>query len=661
MGAFFTSVQVRSADVERVLATLREDASAAGFDEVEDDASDASIDRAIFVTEPDEGGWIAVYDLESEGQDVRVLERLATKLSKACETDALTVLVHDSDTLDARLFTCGARVDRLEAGVRVRKGDPAQWARLVDDPLALKTLLARDDLVAEAMLLELAELLRVDGARIATGHRYAAGDPTLTRRTLRFRSRQRPAWESEAKGPPRLVPTMQPHERTELGVGDALRLSASASSVGGAGRGLSVVLWGEALERGLVTLERVELLVGNVRAGARHEMLVPEPRSGRDGQAIWVVDVPERAIPAGIAPDALGPLAGMGFAGGGLGLLDAQFERLVHVNLVGQVAQVGVGTLGIGFVPTENRGGACGVRTTLEIAPALRRPLRARTLEGHQAPRSDLLRPLALDSHDRLLLSIDADRADVAALVGRLIADLVEMLPAGRVDTAIFAAEVAQKVKTGRGQTKTLLRGKRLATLVEALAVAPSVSVRVTEGAADPTTAHLAPGWIVEAGLSILPDRPGPRVSTVSVSVERASRSEEIRRAIRGRLDQTLAEARALGALQGAITTMGRPFANALEQCDYELVCQVHGPAPTTRAWCARWLRMPGEITWLGPSLVARLDRSALEAVGTIEEHDGGWLVRTSRDVIDAFEEALAPVLPSHLEAREASQAFYRA
>ncbi|MCB9616291.1 MAG: hypothetical protein H6721_00795 [Sandaracinus sp.] len=655
MGAFFTSVQVRSKDADRVVTALREDAAARGFDEVEDDGSS---DRAIFVTEPDEGGWIAVYDLESEGQDVRVLERLAKHLSEACETDALTVLVHDSDTLDMRLFARGIRVDRLEAGVRVRKGDPAKWRRVVDDVFALKRLFARDELQAEAMLGELAALLHVDVDRASTGHRYVASDPAQSHRTLRFRSRRRPAWESEAAGLPRFVAHMQPAERTTLGVGDELRVSGSVTSVGGPGTGVSIVVWGDALEQGLVTLERVELLVGNVRAGARHQMRTPETRTGREGRALWVVDVPEQTIPAGIAPDALGT-SGADFVGGTLGFLDAQFARLVHVNLVGRVVRDGEGGLGLGFVPTENRAGACGMQTTLEVGPALRRPLRARGLEGHQAPRSDLLRPLAQSTYDRLLVSVDADRAEVAALVGRLITDLVETLPPGRVDTAVFPAEAARKVKTGRGQTKTLLRGKRLSALVEALAVAPSVSLRMIEGAADPTTAHLAPGWKVEAGLSLLPDRLEPRLSTLSVAVERASRSDALRRSIRARLEQTLDEARALGAVQGAITTMGRPFAAGLEQCDYELVCQIHGPAPTTRAWCTRWLRMPGEVTWLGPSLVAHLDRSTLEAVGTVEEQDGGWLVRTSRDAIDAFEEALAPVLPTSVDAREASRAFY--
>ena len=61
---------------------------------------------------------------------------------------------------------------------------------------------------------------------------------------------------------------------------------------------------------------------------------------------------------------------------------------------------------------------------------------------------------------------------------------------------------------------------------------------------------------------------------------------------------------------------------------------------------------------WLGPELLARVDRSALEAVSAVEPVGQAVRVTLRQDAtLDALEAALAPILGSSVDLAEAEEA----
>jgi hypothetical protein len=75
----------------------------------------------------------------------------------------------------------------------------------------------------------------------------------------------------------------------------------------------------------------------------------------------------------------------------------------------------------------------------------------------------------------------------------------------------------------------------------------------------------------------------------------------------------------------------------------------VHQQPPLGRSWGTRFLRgVSADGMWLGPALLARVDRGALDAL-VVGEPVGDALRITPREgvTLDALEAVLAPVLSS--------------
>ncbi len=675
MGAFFTSVQVHGDDLASVLSALRADAEEEGFDEL-GDAEGA--DRSVIVL-PAEAGWISIYDQASEGQDVALLERIAQRVSAALHTHCVTILVHDSDVLDLRLFGDGAALDEYDSipdyfgSARKAKaalaGQPALWRELLiaGTEEDLGNAFAGRPLFAERGLSAIAKLVGLDPRRAQTGYRYLLGDgelgkcaPFLAPTTLRFRRRERPAWERAATGAPKLTLHSHPGAPLELAVGDELRVGVSTLSAGGASRGLRVVLWGSAIDGGLARIERCEVLIGSVHAGARHRMVETHEARDTEGRVLVVAELEDAEIPAG--PERGGHAAGADFAA----FLEAMQARTVHVNVVGRLARAGAGELYVGLTPIANTAGSDAARVELDVSAPLRRPLRAHGLDGMPGGSSHLLRPLAGDAFWVFLAPIDATRADVAALAETAIEALASLLPPIRVETTAFPMEAGARPRTGKGRGSAPLQGKRLATLREAMEREASVSVTaIREERPQGPERRTAPGWTVVMGTGVLPDRMEARIPALAISVERASLDAPRQARVREVLEDCLARAIAAGALSGSITRAGQPISTSVDHTAYETACGIHGTMTNTRDWCRRWLRIPGdEVTYLAPVVAEHVEapaRKALTAVADLEDRaDGSLLVRLrDRGDLDALERGLAAVLPDAAAAQAAQRAWY--
>lgn len=638
MGSFFTNVQVRlgDAELEPLLAALRADAT----DAVEVDAPDEA-DRTVLVLPPDAGGWVAIYDQRTESQDLGALEALGRLASRATGAPTVSILVHDSDVLDLRLYRDGELVDRFDSFPGYFEGEatdaeraeaaghPERWTPALAGGVeteALAAVFGAEDGFAERTLAEACALLGCDPRRASLGYRYAAQDPADEAPvTLRFRLRERPAHERKLDGPPSLeahasVPAV------ELAVGDGLRLGYGARSIGGPGRGLSVVVWGEALDLGLLAIDRLELLVGDVRAGARHEVAEPE-RAGSDGGPCLVLERPEQLLPAGSAMP-FGFVPGVDVAA----MMNAMAAGSVHVNVVGRVLAPGRGALHVGFVPHDDRErGQTSMTTDVTVGPALRRPLRF--AEPPLGASSHLLRPLAGDTHLSALVVL-ADRAAGAAWARQWLDDA----PEGDVQLAVFRADPGKRPKTRQGPLRRLRRAVE-ADMVHELTVQLS-----------------APGWSLTFGTGALAHREERRVPCLHVTTTRLDR----RTPFRDRIDEAVSSGLVLqAALYRSGAEQGGPDVTA-----YEVACGAPYGATTARAWCERWVRVPGDLgLWLGPTLLERLDdpsRGALAEIAALDPIGEHVRVRLrDRADLDALERALAAVLPSAEDAREAVTALH--
>jgi hypothetical protein len=316
------------------------------------------------------GGWVPVFDEASESQEASVLDDLARPLSRATGGAVVTVLVHDSDVAYLRLFERGEPADtwvsdpgwagqRLTAGQRrAVRGQPARWAGLLAAGATARDLerawKARP-VLAEESVSAVARLLGMDETLAATGYRYLTehGDPAGFVR-LALRLRERPAYERRATGPPvfglaAFFPSL------DLAVGEPLDLSLAVSNVGGDSRGLLVAVWGDALARGLVAIERVRV-VGEDEA-ARDEGGFTAMEA--EGQTVWIARFPDFPLPGGPADP--------GVAGGrreeSRRSLAAAAAAEIHVYLLGRASGPGEGSLHVGFGPLAHPPGQL-VQTT---------------------------------------------------------------------------------------------------------------------------------------------------------------------------------------------------------------------------------------------------------------------------------------------------------
>ncbi len=625
MGAFFTSVQVRLGDasVDPLLDALRR-----GAGEVDEVESDEEADRIVLVLPPDSGGWTAVYDQRTESQQIEALEALGRLVSSACDAPAISVLVHDSDVLDLRLFAAGERVDRFdsfpgyfegeatEAQKREAAGHPERWADvLAVDAVALAAIWRDEALFAEDTLRRTCDAIGCAPTRALLGYRYATQQGLVPDGAirLRFRSRERPAHEKKRTGPPVLeLHSHYGEVPVRLAVGDELRLGFSARSVGGEGRGLSVVAWGETIERRLIEIETFELLVGDLRAGSRHQKLTPVEAQSAGG-TVFASELSGQVVPAGSAAELdLRPGADVSL------MMRAMASATVHVNVVGRVVGEGRGTLGVGFVPHDNPDhGQVGTVCCLDISPRLRRPLR---FESHRyGQTSHLLRPLAGGSQLDALIVFGATRADAVEAVVPWLADAP---PAG-AETAVYRLDPQKRPKTWSGalDPKRVLKDMR-----EEL-----------------TVALTARGWSLSFGTGVLSQREELRVPCVRASTVALEAIDTWRRRIDG--------AFASGLLLQAALYRSDPTGESPDVTAYESACGTAHGVTTLRSWCERWVRVPGDLgLWLGKALASRIDdetRHALAAVAELEAVPGGLRITlVDRARMDDFEHALAGLLP---------------
>jgi hypothetical protein len=657
MGAFFTSVQVRAADPEAGLreaaATVCQLATDQGMAVVE---GGEDSDRHVVLVAGQ--GWVSVYDEATEDQDPAVLDALGMALSAALDAPAVSVLVHDSDSLLLGLYVEGQRVDRydsapglLEGALRKLRPGPhrTRWRQVLPEAgPELERVFGSTALFAEAGLEPLSAALGLPLDRLSTGYRYLGqqlaleGLPHVCR--LAFRQRERPAWEEPAEGLPRLrtlweqAEELHGHEAPAdavvplvAAVGGEVQGGLTTRNLGGAGRGLRVEVESAP---GLVQWERAELVLGLPQAGDRAAAALVPTEAG------WAAEFPEAAIPPGQADAAALPVG----PGALRRAMAAQFATQVHANVHGRGLAPGRGALTVRLAPLDHPGQGTHWTVPLELRTTEGRPLRAPATLPPQA-----LEPLESDAVLVALVVVEPDR--VVAAARALGAAVAAHLPTrGKAALVRFPQPTgplaAGRPRQSRPKAQGVLDGKPWAKALDELGAAWSqVGLEWPGG-----LFRRGPSTGISVGQGILPS-PGS-VSAVAVGLVGGEGADEaVARAIDGL-------AAGGGLHQALLTRWGAPA--SLEATPYELAVGVHGQCTLERSWVGRWLRAVGAgRLWLGPALQQHVALDALRAVAEVEQQ--GEVLAVAVEDVGAVERALEAVLPGPLDWQQGMLARYQA
>jgi hypothetical protein len=561
------------------------------------------------------GPWIVVYDSVIDTQDVRALENLGAALSKAAGTHAVTILMHDSSHLLVGLFRAGKVTARYNAEHPVDAPDLAPWRPVLARGAegAFADLLASDELDADATFDRVVELLGLDPARAYLGFRYATSDDDVELDGFdRVDGRVAP---TPSAGPPSFVGHGFTPESSTF-VGREHQISASVRNEGGASAGVDVIVKGDTLGTGVVPL-RAQLVV--MEAGQMsHVETTLEPRDGA-----WVARFADARIPAGVPGDFLG--------------------GVVHANVYVDVRERGEHRVAIGFVPHAAPTMEVGVHMNVRATAAPHRPLRA---DG----RDHSLQSLAERTTLFGLVSFTASAEAAAPIAARAIERWGTTLAGDPWSLALFPGGLTKRVRTDQHAAAGFFASKRWTKLQRDLATAACVAGELGE------RAFMKPlsGFAFGGSVLRMPPPDGERELT-SLSLYRSDDADASALLVE-LLDDVAARA---GVVQGAIGRWGwQP--STFGATPYETVCGIHGDEVLYEGWQSRWLRaVTDDWIWLGPSLLAHLDRAALAGVAEIVPLGEAVRIRATADLA-ALEAVLAPILPSADDARGAPSRFPR-
>jgi len=628
MGAFFTNVQVYThsrlpEDLRSTIVTaLRRFVPSDTFMEVSPD--DPTAERMLVVGPAGPEPWIVVYDSATEGQDEAQLDALAGALSTAAEGTAVSVLIHDSDVLEMRLWRSGDLLDAYSScpdyfGPVSRErqvllaGQPDRWRDLLIDgvsPADLRRVWDESLLFAEATLAQTAQLLGMDPNRCGTGLRYLLHDGAdeITAALdaagfirLAFRSAQTPAAVAPPEPPsgPPVLTIESGSTGVDTSIGESLTwATCAAGNAGGPGRGLQVVVWGNALDQGLIALDALAISLPPDDAAASATWITCEPQAiGSGDSMVRVVRLDDYPL--------LGDTAGWGdaFIEGSWqnphAAIAARMHRRISVQLHGTAQAVGQGQLHVGFVPLANpHNGQTSWTFAVNVARRARRPLRY-AVDSPGADRSlrDLDQPRVLVA----LMALGTDRstsvrvaADAIDAWNRVIASQIMGCYEGfiheRFDYRPRAFHLATRDIPDR------LAWQELRSAMETcVSLHGSIRTAGADDTGDP--ADFTSGFLFEVdGLSF-----------------------------------QLGHDTAAPQLVLWWDTAG------------------HGDVVIgQQVGCSRWLRAATERIWLGPQLLARLpDRDALERICELTPiGDGMRVVLRPTATLDDLEHTLAPILP---------------
>jgi hypothetical protein len=459
-------------------------------------------------------------------------------------------------------------------------------------------------------------------------------------------------------------------------------------------RGLEVELTGDAIGHGLLEIPAIRITwrkkgVRKVHSGDDFENATApaEPRFAGD-RSVLVARFPD--VELWSAPPPAGP--------GDRKAWEVDLAATIQVGLEGAAKGPGRGALAMRLAPIANReAGAVTHVTLFDVALAPRAPLKGEALDRAARPARALETPETLFAW----IVLGADRATSARVAGDVMeawARAIAPERKGRFTTMLMAggrpeqgaldaaelphgeawrrlrgalatcdglslalpAAAAPPLRSPLGDLAALLGGAQLGGLgallggagrgkLAKLAGAAGGAAKLFQAAAGGVFGSLFGGHGMAFHVALVPIAEEDRAPHLGLWMDVRGASAEAARGAAVRLGDLVDEAMAAGAgIQAILGRWAWQPAFGADCTPYEQACGVHGQCTTLREWCTRYLHGVTDRVWLGPALLARVDRGALSQVATLEDAGAGARVelQEGRALAD-LERALEPILPT--------------
>jgi hypothetical protein len=363
MGTTFVNLQIAGVNQADVIPVLERVLGNDGWQRADEGGT-----RVVLVGPVLGSGWVPVFDSLLEGGDVRQAHALAAALSLETEAPCVLLAAFDGDVLDHALYRDGVQIEAgstwpgyhegrpQPSSPSPEEGDATRWSSLLLEGASAGELAdAWRGLQVEPVIHRMARLVGWSPDWILHG---SAVLPATLRRHCHAMVWQRALSSGVSAGPPVLGFCASPLDEVVVRPKDLVEIDVTANNTGGLLVGLTVVLFGAAVDQGLIRDPEVRAFVAD-SSTPWVKLYQPRPQDG----TVWVGDFPDLKLPPGY-PDLVAAVGAAGDAEGVRAWIQAQ----IRLQLAAIAGQVGAGDLSVGLVPVANpHQGQTAWTLTLEV------------------------------------------------------------------------------------------------------------------------------------------------------------------------------------------------------------------------------------------------------------------------------------------------------
>lgn len=356
MGAFFTNIQLRISEVDRsnaidkVLDYFIKLNDEAGFTITnnEDDA-----DKSIIISPSEDLTWISIYDEDTEDQNSKKLNKIASSLSKEFKTIALSILVNDSDKVYVGLTNRGTLKDTISnrsKKIDFSKSKPLVWSDILVKNYSfedVKSAWQSKSVFVEDFLTQFAKLINLDTSKLLKGYEYLNDEPLTKERKLSFvlKDKKKPLELGLTKFSMVAGSGLVDAKKGEKQFTEWIITNEGVSSIG-----LDIIVAGKCIENGLIIPDLANLSLFVPQADKQNEFTSPFiETSSTTGEKIFYARVEDIVIPKGYKPTfPMTPKESKRY-----GVI--RYDRSIRFNISFIAVKDGVGEFTIFFCPLTNR------------------------------------------------------------------------------------------------------------------------------------------------------------------------------------------------------------------------------------------------------------------------------------------------------------------
>lgn len=351
MGAFFTNIQLSTSEIDksnitdRVVEYIIKVNTEAGFIKTDDEEE---ADKSIIISSSEDLTWISVYDEDTEDQNSKKLNKIASGLSKEFNTTALSILVNDSDTVYVGFIKNGTLKDTLSnrsKEIDFSKSKPLVWSEILvkdysfDD---IKSAWQNKSVFVEDFLSQFAKFINLDSSKLLTGYEYLNEKNLSKEIKLNFAQKDKKATELGLTKFRMLAGV----GIVDIKSGEKQTSEWIVTNQGNASTGLDIIVAGECITNDLLIPELVKVGLFRYKNVCSAQFI---ETVSTEGERIFYARLEDFFIPKGYKPEyPMTPKESKRY-----GII--QYECEVNFNITFIGGKEGTGEFTVFFSPLVNR------------------------------------------------------------------------------------------------------------------------------------------------------------------------------------------------------------------------------------------------------------------------------------------------------------------